>query len=440
MSPELHVPHLLYLVWGYPPCRGSGVHRALATANSFARAGWRVTVITAERETFERFTGADPSLEARIDPGVTVERIPFSWPAQETDIRRYGRLRITAPAAWLRLRRMRDLLAFPEVGYGPWRRPLTKAALAVHKREPVDLVVATANPHVTFAAAAALWRRHRVPYVMDYRDAWTLDVFSGERLHGPRSRAARLEGRYLSHSLETWFVNEPIRQWHVAQYPRLADRMHVVANGWDPEVIAPIPVDDEGAPDEPLTFGYLGTLSRNVPVGVLLEGWRAAVDAGTVPHGSRLVLAGYLGFYASPRSDIAKAIETAGDSVAYLGPVPKAEVGDFYRTVDVNVLALGTGKYVTSGKVYEYLATGKPIVSVHDPHNAASSVLDGYPLWAPVEELSASAVAEAFARASALAGSATTESRRAAVTFAQRYRRDLQFAPRLEALSAVVNA
>ena len=36
------------------------------------------------------------------------------------------------------------------------------------------------------------------------------------------------------------------------------------------------------------------------------------------------------------------------------------------------------------GKVYEYMATGKPIVSVHEPESSASATLSGYPLWFPV--------------------------------------------------------
>ncbi|MBT9405145.1 hypothetical protein KBY50_26115, partial [Salmonella enterica subsp. enterica serovar Typhimurium] len=61
-------PHLLYVAWGYPPSRGSGVYRAWATANAFARAGWKVTVLTVPREVFEMSTGVDLTLEAQVDP------------------------------------------------------------------------------------------------------------------------------------------------------------------------------------------------------------------------------------------------------------------------------------------------------------------------------------------------------------------------------------
>ncbi len=88
--------HVLYVAWGFPPCRGGGVYRALATANAFAQRGARVSVLTADRETFERFTGTDPSLEERIHPGVSVHRVPFDWPAVETDVRRWSTYRALA--------------------------------------------------------------------------------------------------------------------------------------------------------------------------------------------------------------------------------------------------------------------------------------------------------------------------------------------------------
>ena len=230
-----HTPHLLYVAWGFPPCRGGGVYRALATANRFAARGWRVTVLTADRGIFFSYTGADTSLEDRIDTRVRVERVPFSWPVHEMNLRKWSRFRMTMPRAWAKSRTRLDTLRFPEIGYGPWRGTLESAAERIHASDHVDLVIATANPHVAFTPALRLNRRHGVPFVMDYRDAWLLDVFSGGRLHDDRSRAAQWERRLVEAATEIWFVNDPIRFWHERLYPKQAAMMHTVANGFDPE-------------------------------------------------------------------------------------------------------------------------------------------------------------------------------------------------------------
>lgn len=438
MSDRRDAPHLLYVAWGFPPSRGGGVYRALATANSFARAGWRVTVLTAERDAFERYTGLDATLEDHVDPSIRIERLPFSWPLLDTDIRRYSWLRAHDPARWRKRHVARDTADFPEAGYGPWRKVLEQAALAIHRADPVDLTVATANPNVDFTAAWVLHQRHGVPYVMDYRDAWLLDVFDGGMLHEEGSRAANWERDLMGAVHEVWFVNEPIRAWHQQRYPAAAERMHVVSNGFDPE-LAPPARHHAPDPDRGLTFGYLGTISPKVPLAELIEGWRLARAQDDVVAAGRIRLHGYLGYYAAPRADLAALVEDAADAaVSYAGPVGKTEIAAVYESFDILMLVIGAGRYVTSGKVFEYIATGMPIVSVHDPVNAASDVLREYPMWFPVRDLEPASIAEALVAAAHAALTADDDLRDRCRAFAAAYTRDLQLQPRVSELTVTI--
>jgi len=429
-------PHLLYVAWGFPPCRGSGVYRALATANAFAADGWDVTVLTVEREVFERFTGADPSLEDLVDPRIDVVRVPFAWPILETDLRQWSALRIFAPQVWRRLRTRADKRLFPEVSYGPWRPIIEAAAEQIHARRPVDLTLGTANPNVAFTAGAHLHERFAVPYVLDYRDAWTLDVFDGHLVHEPTSEVGRWEKRLVDSASEIWFVNEPIAAWHRRHYPEAADRIHVVSNGWDAD-LAPDHAPEVPPADRPLTFGYIGTISLKVPVTEFLEGWRRARARTPEMADAGASIRGYLGFYKNPHPHLVEMVADAAPyGVSYDGPVPKNAVAEVYERFDVCLLILGTGTYVTSGKVFEYTATGKPIVSVHDAGNAATDVLRGYPLWFPCRTLDPDDIAEAIGAAARAAREADVATRQACLDFGARYRRDLQLKPRVEALLA----
>lgn len=429
-------PHLLYVAWGYPPSRGGGVYRALATPNVLARNGFDVTVLTATRETFINSTGADLSLEDQIDPGIEVVRIPFPWPALETDIRKWSALRAMAPRAWRRRQRVVDVRDFPEVSYGPWRRPLERAALRIHQRRPVDLVIGSANPNVDFMAGDVLNRRHGVPYVMDYRDAWMLDVFDGGLLHEEGGRVDRLERDLLDRAREVWFVNEPIRAWHANRHPHVADRMHVVANGFDAQFAPEPSVRPPGVrdPRRPLTFGYIGTASKKVPLAQFAQGWRLA-RADERLRDARAHLWGYLGFYTLPNAELVQLVDDfAADGLSYCGPVPKREVRATYATFDVLLLILGAGQYVTSGKVFEYAASALPIVSVHDPGNAATDVMRGYPLWFPVTDLEPASIAAALTAAAQAARTADDATRAQCARFAAGYSRELQLLPRVAAL------
>lgn len=432
-------PHVLYVAWGFPPGRSGGVYRALATANALAAGGFRVTVLTAEREVFERHTGVDASLEELVDPRIRVVRLPFSWPYAVTDRAEWPRVRRLLPRVWWRARVLLDQIPFPEKVYGPWRGRLERAAERIHAEDPVDLVVATANPNVAFTAARRLHRRHAVPYVMDYRDAWLLHVFDGHQVHPDRSRSARIERALVAGAAEVWFVNEPIREWHAERYPDAASRMHVVANGFDPD-FAPLPrlsgrTAAPSSAQEPLRFGYIGTVSGKVPLAEFARGWSLARSSGGPLEGATAEIWGYLGFTSAPDPTLLRLVdEHAAQGLSYAGPLPKARVREVYERFDALLLILGSGRYVTSGKVYEYLASALPIVSVHSPGNAAASVLEGYPLWFPVADLTPDSIAGALGEAALAARTATVETRSACRDFARPYARDLQLGPRISAL------
>jgi glycosyltransferase involved in cell wall biosynthesis len=423
-------PRVAYLSFFFPPSRASGVFRARATANHLAEAGWDVTVFTAPREFFVRhLAGAvDDSLEGTVDPRVRVRRAPVRAYGWETDVRRFGVLRRNFPTvcdqAYARLQRT----VFPEHYLG-WAPGLLAAVLRAHVRAGFDVVLATGNPFVSFPVAWLLGRLLRRPYIVDYRDAWTFNQFT-ERVRFPEGgRVMGWEARVLRHAAEAAFVNDGMRRWHADRYPFAADRMTVVPNGWDPEVFAraefrPPP------PDRPLRFGYLGTVTSYLPLDVLFAGWRSARAEHPALAGAELNIHGHLGFFPADAAALGERIAAEHASgVRYRGPFGKTEATAVYGDTDALVLCIPGGRYVTSGKVFEYMASGKPIVSVHEPELAATDVLDGYPLWSACERLDADSVARSFVAAAEAARGASRAGYDAAVRHAQRYARTAALAP-----------
>lgn len=423
-------PHLLYVAWGFPPSRGSGVYRAWATANAFARNGWDVTVLTAPRETFTMSTGVDESLERTIDPSIDVVRVPFHAAAFQSDLRKWSWARANAPELWNSLHARREHRVFPEGTYGGWRPALETAALNVHARKRIDLVLGSGNPHVDFTPGSALHESHGVPYVMDYRDAWQLDVFSGLRVTSANGPVAAWERRLIDDAMAVWFVNEPILRWHAELYPAAADRFRVVANGYDSA-----PGICDGSGEDGLVFGYLGTISSAVPIDRFIAGWRLARSRSDLLRRSRVEMWGHLNHVGTPNEAVARQLaEFAGEDMTYRGPVPKEEVARVYSRFDVLLLMLGTGRYVTSGKVYEYAATGLPIVSVHDPGNAASDVLRDAPAWFPAADLGPEQIADALLAGAHAAVTRTPADRSAAREWATRFQRARQLGPQIAEL------
>jgi glycosyltransferase involved in cell wall biosynthesis len=438
-------PHVLYVAWGYPPSRGAGMYRALATANAFARDGWKVTVLTATRDTFERLTGSDPESEEFIDPRINVVRIPFVPERDETDLRKWSRARLYSPRLWDYVQWQFSGRDFPELGYGSWVRPLVAAAEQIHRDDPVDLTVGTANPNVDFAPGMHLKRTHGVPYVIDHRDAWHLDFPTGRPLGRSFNRSRRLERRLMDGATEAWFVNAPIRDWHAQLYARNSGAFHVVANGFDPVFLtSDVESSAVAAPEVPrgsLTIGYLGTIYGRVPLRETLEGWvRARAESELIAR-SRLVFRGRLGHYAEPDPEVAALLEEyRSHGVGYLGPVSKTQVMSAYQSFDALVLLLARSRFVTSGKVFEYAATGLPIAALHHPDTAATSVLSGYPRVFPVAEPTPRLIADAFISLAEHTASATDQDAREAREWAAHLSRDAQLTPRITALRARLEA
>ena len=128
------------------------------------------------------------------------------------------------------------------------------------------------------------------------------------------------------------------------------------------------------------------------------------------------------------------------DGVTFGGPVRKAEVAATYARWDALVLMLVGGRYVTSGKVYEFMASGLPVLSAHEVDHDASAVLAGYPLWTGANGLDPKRIAEAFSAAGRFAVEATPEERERARAHALRYRRDAAIAPAVLELTRLASA
>jgi glycosyltransferase involved in cell wall biosynthesis len=259
---SLHMPHLLYLAIGFPPAAKSCAYRMRATANLFCSLGWRVTVLTLPVQAWELEFGVDQTLMDGVDPRVRVVEMPLAREDLDPEVRNYSWLRARYPDRWRNWRHRRDMVAFPEKVFGSWRRTIVRTALAVHAECPVDLALITPAPYTALAAARPLHQRG-VPFVVDYRDGWSLDVINGVEAFGRGSRRGRIEQKVMADATRVWCVNEPIAEFYRQRYSASTERIRVVRNGFDASdhLSQPPRPRDHG---EPLHFGYLGTI--NFPV------------------------------------------------------------------------------------------------------------------------------------------------------------------------------
>ncbi|MEV6654310.1 glycosyl transferase [Streptomyces sp. NPDC051219] len=410
------------------------------TANQFVALGWDVTVVTILEESWEREYGLDHTLSDPVDPRVRIVELPLAREDLETDIRQYSEERALGPTRWAKLERERHLEHFPELVFGGWRAVLEQAMLDLHEEHPADLLLASCAPYVNLAAAWRLWEAHRVPYAVDFRDGWSVDVIRGGEAFTRESEAGQWEERVLSEAVAVWCVNDPIADFYRDRYPELAERVKVVRNGFDPDSVPPLsPAPD---PAQGLTFGYLGSV--NFPPSFLqtvLDGWRSARLRDPLVARSRFEVRGHIGAGASREANAHMTLirQAEADGVTFGGPVPKAEVAATYGSWDALVLMLVGGRFVTSGKVYEFMASGLPVLSAHEVDHDASHVLEGHPLWTGACGLDEERLADAFCEAARMAAEGTEEDRAAARAHAARFTRAALMVPAIRELADAVS-
>jgi len=222
--------HVLYVAWGFPPHQGPGARRSLATVAELVRQGHRVTVLTADLATFDVVFGGDRSLLDEIPQDVHVVRVAMAAEPRDPLLNRWPAARIEDPKAWGAKVAKEQVRAFPEEVYGTWQPRAEAVAHRIHELDPVDLVIATGDPYVDFSVALRLHVDHGVPFVLDDRDSWLLDVETGE----PRPLGTRILPWLefaLSQALRVWFANPAMADWHRNRFPLYADRIRVVQIG-----------------------------------------------------------------------------------------------------------------------------------------------------------------------------------------------------------------
>jgi glycosyltransferase involved in cell wall biosynthesis len=394
------------------------VANPLAAVNALAKRGHEVTVLAAGTDTFALAMGADWGLVEQIDPAVTVVRVdqPGAWNDPIASrwpevLRRYG----GAAPQWLR---DVEVKMFPEPirndWYPAWLPVATAAARALHRAKPFDLVIATILPAVSAGVALNLNAAAGVPFVVYERDSWVFSPFTGEP-YEDADRSRPLLEEVFERAEQVWYINTPIADLHRREFAAWADKIREVRNGWEaafvPEVITPAPRAGRG-----LVFRFVGTADVGFPSAFVNEAWRLARAASPVVQDSTLEFVGVA-------ADNVKAHSAEG--VKWSEPVLKRDLAAVYASADVLLFIKEGGPMATSGKVYEYTATGLPIASSMAPGHDARAVLGGRPLWFDAAEHTPAGLAAALVAAAA--HEPTAAELAAARRHGQRFRRDLIF-------------
>jgi glycosyltransferase involved in cell wall biosynthesis len=247
--------------------------------------------------------------------------------------------------------------------YVGWVGPAVREGRQLLQRERFDVIFSSCPRSSAHLTAAALARLSGLPWVADYRDPWTTNQFRRYPTVLHRAAHAGLEKIAVTQAAAVTAVNEPILADLLARFPELTRRpARVIPNGYD---------GDEPADEVRLGPGFwlvhTGRLyGRDEQLHLFLKAFAMLPDD---------VYVLFLGVEGTVIRARAQALNISERVHVESFAAHRRALG-YQRAADALVLLTGRRPESLSSKVFEYLATGKPIFAVTPVGSEARKLLD----------------------------------------------------------------
>jgi glycosyltransferase involved in cell wall biosynthesis len=404
---------VLMIAHHFPPAGGSGSNRALAFARYLPECGWQPVVLTpGEAWAMNR----DDRLVGEVPADVRVIRTR-SWEPRHPPLplgeaarsasegalsAANGRSR-TAPSPQPSLRgrgslrsHLGHLKRFPDAHLG-W----LPFALGAARRVSFDVAYSSSGPFTSHLVGLALKRLTGRAWVAELRDGWyrwNRAIFPDYPVWRDRLER-RLEALALQSSDRVVLVTDRMAAAFRCQYPDLPpEYFAVVPNGFDPAQFA---TTGEPGPEHPgWNVVHAGALYYGRSLATFLEAVaRVAAADANFAHAFRLTLIGTLD--ASARAELSQ--RAAATRVQIRGQLDHASTIEAMRSADALLLVANTtpgAEATVPGKLFEYLAIGRPVLAVAPRDSSTADVLEqtgcGWLAPAGEPEAIASVLVQAF--------------------------------------------
>ena len=257
-----------------------------------------------------------------------------------------------------------------------WIRPSVRFLKKYLKDHPVDLIVSTGPPQSMHLIGRKLAQETGLPWIADFRDPWT-KIFYFKHLSmtlATKRWHEKMEKRVLDEATRVVAVSPLVQQEFQAM---TKTPVELITNGFDECDFLQEPFKmAEGGPQQSFTITHTGLFAADGNPTVLWEVLAEKCNKDSVFK--KLLKIRLIG---KTDEQIIKAIEDAGlgDCLENLGYQPHAEAVDQQRKASLLILPLRKEpeyKAVLPGKLFEYMASYRPILGIGQPDGAMSMILD----------------------------------------------------------------
>ena len=372
---------LLVISYYWPPAGGPGVQRWLKTSLALAELGHQVEILTVDPEQ-ATYPLRDESLLEEAKP-LTVHHTPArDWFAAYQKLTRRKEVPFSGfanqagrPGPIQRLSRfIRGNFFLPDPRRG-WNGYALSKARQLHAKWPFDVIITTGPPHSTHLIGRALKRQLGIQWWADFRDPWT-DIYYYDRFYPSRWARrldARMEHSVLSESDRIITVSKDLQRLFEAKVPGASERCHIMPNGYDPADFSQEALTPNNAV---YTLAYTGTLTLEYPVRLVEDALRQILNSG---RALRLRMAG------RPAKEFEARMAHLQEEfpqfhTEFLGYLPHKSSVAVLQEADALLLLipdLPNNQGILTGKLFEYLGSGRPIWGFGPLNGDAQEILHG---------------------------------------------------------------
>ena len=371
---------VLIITYYWPPSGGSGVQRWLKMSKYLPEYGWQPVIYTSENAEYPII---DHSLEKDVAPNIEVIRRPITEPysaykkflginkdetvkmgfIQEKEKNKSWKSDLSL---WVR-----GNFFIPDARCG-WVKPSVRFLKEYLNEHPVDAIISTGPPHSMHLIALKLKEALGLPWIADFRDPWTeIDYYNDLHLTAWADRKHhRLEQEVLTKADKVVTVAPD----GARRLGRLGNRnVRTIYNGFDRDDDAQTPVNLS----EQFTITYLGVLSKIQSPSNL---WQALAELIKEDSGFDKNLK--INMIGQIDSAVVSSINENGltQHVAYSPYMPHDQVSEVHRSSTLLLLLLmpdsePRAKGLLTGKLFEYMASGRPILCIGPEDGDAARIL-----------------------------------------------------------------
>lgn len=343
----------------FPPIGGSGVQRTTKFIKYMPKFGWEGVVFTRRANKVQL---ADETLYSEIPKGTLIYR-SNAWDLSE----------LMFPLNYVgKLTRRRILV--PD-GERLWQTFSRKKAIDIVKNGDFQMLYSSSQPFSTHLLAMDIKKEFpELPWVADFRDEWTHNAFVkayGYSKH--RIETERKMERKVFELADKIIINTPFMKANsVGDNPDLESKFHVIPNGFDREDFEGL---TPGERNEKFTLTYTGLIYGNTSPETLFKAVSKLIKGRIVKLSD--IKMRFIGKFKNDELSRMAQLYNLSGVVEMLPYMPHRESISNLMRSDAVLLLLGKGTdAIYTGKLMEYINTGKPILASIPENGAAAALIN----------------------------------------------------------------